>query len=113
MTNIIKEYNSNHRPSYVQDPTAKKEGSSEYNAPIECIRKDLISKTTKYNDYQRVLRTNNKSTILDVNRTLEISCAEKHWKCVTLECDVSKFLVKTARIVEIQLQINFTSPKIG
>jgi hypothetical protein len=97
---------------YVQNPMAKTGFGSDYETPIECERSDLKRKTEKYDDYKTVLNINANSTIL-VNRTLEISCIGKEWKCVTLDCEISKFLMKKRKVLEMNLQITFTPPNIG
>jgi hypothetical protein len=91
---------------------AKTEGSSVYDVPIDCTRSDLMSNTRNYNDYQGALKTIDNSTI-PVNSTLEFSCTGQRWKCVTLVCDLSKFLTKKTVAVAMNLQISFTPPNIG
>jgi len=97
---------------HLQHLMAKTERSSVYDVPIDCTRSDLMSNTHNYNDYQRALKTSDNFTI-PVNSTLEISCAGQRWKCVTLVCDLSKFLTKKTGAVEMNLQISFTPPNIG
>jgi hypothetical protein len=96
----------------LQHLMAKTERSSDYDVPIDCTRSDLMSNTRNYNDFQSAMKTIDNSTI-SANSTLEISCAGQRWKCVTLVCDLSKFLTKKAVAVEMNLQITFTPPNIG